>query len=61
MGRSFGAMGEKKACSFLKKRTKKFFVLRVVAAVLPGPAGAKVFLVLFLQKKNVLLSRFESG
>jgi hypothetical protein len=46
---------------FFKKKNQKIFVLRVVATVLPGPAGAKVFLVLFLQKKNVLSSRFKSG
>jgi hypothetical protein len=40
----------------LKKGNKKLLVLRAVAMRLPHPAGPKVFLLLFLQKKKFLLA-----
>jgi hypothetical protein len=48
--------GQKKGCSFLKKRTKKLSF--VWARSLMGGAlkGMKVFLLLFLQKKKILSS-----
>jgi hypothetical protein len=39
----------------LKKRTKKLLLLRALALALPRPAGAKVFLLLFFQKKKRFL------
>jgi hypothetical protein len=50
----FGVFG-KESGSFLKKRTKKLLLLRAVATPTPQPAGAKVFLLLFFQKKKPLL------
>jgi len=45
----------------LKKVTKKLSVLRVVATALPRPAGPKVFLLLFLQKKKFFLNFLGRG
>jgi hypothetical protein len=45
--------------SFLKKRTKKLFVLRAVAIPSPQPAGIKVFLLLFVHKKKCLCRTAE--
>jgi hypothetical protein len=42
--------------SFLKKRTKKLFCAASRGVENARDQGAKVFLVLFLQKKNFLLS-----
>jgi hypothetical protein len=38
-----------------KKKQKNSYLLGDLAPLLPRPAGAKVFLVLFFQKKNRLL------
>jgi hypothetical protein len=51
-GRSKGASG-----SFLKKRTKKLLVRRALATLVPLPAGAKVFLLLFFKKRRLLYLR----
>jgi hypothetical protein len=40
---------------FEKKRGKKLLPLWAFAPVLPAPAGAKVFLLLFFQKKKRFL------
>jgi hypothetical protein len=37
----------------LKKRTKKLLVPRASATAVPKPAGIKVFLLLFVQKKKI--------
>jgi hypothetical protein len=47
---------EKKEIIFLKKATKKLPLLRALAKLLPKPAGAEVFLLLFLQKKKCLFA-----
>jgi hypothetical protein len=39
-----------------KKKQKNFPLLRALTLVVPAPAGAKVFLLLFFQKKKRLLS-----
>jgi hypothetical protein len=46
--------------SFLKKRTKKLLVLGDGGRHARGP-GAKVFLLLFFQKKKILTSSFILG
>ena len=51
IGRFF--QGEE-GCSFLKKRTKNFFHLRLALLGETGANGWKVFLLLFLQKKKSL-------
>jgi hypothetical protein len=43
------------SASFLKKRSKKLSVLRALATAASTPARAKVFLLLFFQKKKRLL------
>jgi hypothetical protein len=47
---------EKSLLFFEKKRSKKNFVPAFVAPHVPHTQGAKVFLVLFFQKKNCFLS-----
>jgi hypothetical protein len=46
----------RKKLLFLKKATKKLPLLRALAKLLPKPAGAEVFLLLFLQKKKCLFA-----
>jgi hypothetical protein len=43
--------GAKESASFLKKRSKTLSVLWALAPALPQPPGAKVFWLLFFQKK----------
>jgi hypothetical protein len=40
----------------LKKRTKKLSLLGALARAVPNPAGIKVFLLLFFQKKKRLIA-----
>jgi len=46
---------EGSASFFEKKEAKKLPLLRALTLVVPAPAGAKVFLLLFFQKKKRLL------
>jgi len=48
---------EKEGCSFLKERTKELFPVFRICHHLTG----KVFLLLFLQKKKALPSRYFIG
>jgi hypothetical protein len=45
----------KASASFLKKRSKKLLFMRAWGVMRPTPPGAKVFLLLFLQKKQCFL------